>query len=230
MNIIYAILDILRNALVWSLGLVLDREPQTGEALRLYLLLVATGFATWLAFYWRDFALRSRVLRRRLEPHERYAGPYLQAIQRGDEIRYAIVRIGYNHKKKRFDAFGRIYSPAGNELSAFQSRHVFFPAEDDDGLEFIWDGRRAASGYTSMKIEDRDGDYIEGSGYVIAFGLKPKTYPMLFKRLFGADVREVLDVDTPSHPGEEASFIRSFHERLGEKVRQSFEGAAEELP
>jgi hypothetical protein len=80
-----------------------------------------------------------------------------------------------------------------------------------------------------MKIEDRDGDYIEGSGYVIAFGQKPKSHPMLFKRLFEADVREVLGVDAPSHPGEEAAFVKRFHEELGEKVRQSFEDAAEEL-
>jgi hypothetical protein len=229
MNIFYAIIEIVRTVLIWAMGLVLDREPQAGEAFRLFFLIVATGVATWLSFYWRDLALRWRMLRKRLLPDERYAGQYLQAVQRGDEIRYAIVHIRYNAKRKRFEAYGRSYNYSGDEVSEFQSHHLLFPADDEDNLEFIWQGHRAAAGYTCMKVEDRDGDYVEGSGYVIAFGQKPKTYPILFKRLYGGDIREVLGVNAPAHPKEEPGFVRKFHAELGEKVRHSFENTAEEV-
>jgi hypothetical protein len=230
MNILFSILDIVQTLVVWSMGLILGRELQAGEAFRLLLVLASTSISTWLFFYWRDLARKSRRLRRRLEPNERYSGSYLQVIQRDDEIRYAVLRIEYISRKKRFEVFGRIYNPAGNELSAFQAYHVVFPTEDSENLEFVWKGRRAASGFTCMKVENRDGDYIEGGGYVIAFGAKPRTFPVLFKRLFNDDVREVLGVNVPSHSGEDAAFIRAFHDRLGEKVRHSFENTAEEVP
>jgi hypothetical protein len=229
MNIFYAILEIVRTVLIWTMGLVLDREPQAGEAFRLLILILATGVATWLTFYWRDLALRWRVFRKRLLPHERYAGQYIQAVERADEIRYAIIHIFYHAGKKRFEALGRSYNHAGDEVSAFQSHHLFFPDENDENLEFIWQGRRAATGYTCMRVESQEDGYIEGSGYVIAFGQKPKAYPILFKRLDGAGVREVLGINAPAHPKEEAGFIRKFHAELGEKVRQSFESTAEEV-
>jgi hypothetical protein len=230
MNILFSILDIVQTLVVWSMGLILGRQPQPAEAFRLLFVLASTSISTWLFFYWRDLARKSRRLRRRLEPDERYSGLYLQAIQRGEGIRYAILKISYVSRKRRFEVYGRIYDPGGNELSAFRSHYVFFPTEESEVIEFAWKGRRAASGFTCMKVENRDGDYIEGSGYVIAFGANPKTFPVLFKRLFNADVHEVLGVSVPSQPGEDAAFIRSFHDRLGEKVRHSFENTAEEVP
>jgi hypothetical protein len=230
MNIFYAILEVVRTAIIWAMGLILDRELQDNEAYRMLFLIVATGVATWLTFYWRSLALRWRFVRKRLLPEERYAGRYLQAVHRdGGEIRYVIVHICYNSRKKRFEAYGRAYNDSGEEVSSFQSHHLHFPAEGDENLEFIWQGRRAASGYTCMKVEARDGDYIEGSGYVIAFGQKPKTYPLLFKRLHGGDIYEALGVNAPAHPKEEAEFIKKFHGELGAKVRHSFESTAEEV-
>ncbi|MGO9485270.1 MAG: hypothetical protein ACLPX9_11900 [Rhodomicrobium sp.] len=225
----YAIFEVIRAALVWAMGLVLDREPQTGEAFRLLSLIVFTGIATWLSFYWRDLALRSRTIRRRLLPDERYAGRYLQAVRRGDEIRYAIVRIFYNTKKRQFEALGRNYNSSGEEVSSFRSNHIVFPAGNDNDIEFIWQGKRAATGYTCMKIETSDDDYIEGDGYVIAFGQKPKTFPIRFKHLHGGHVRQALGIDAPARPDDEARFIRKFHAELGDAVRHGFESAAEEV-
>ena len=229
MTVFYTILEVIRTALIWAMGLILDREPQGGEALRLFSLLVFTGVATWLTFYWRDLALRWRIFRRRLLPGERYAGRYLQAVRRGEEIRYVIVHIFYNIKKGRFEAHGRTYNASGEEISAFRSKHVLLPTEKDGDIEFIWQGNRAAAGYTYMKRENRDDGYIEGDGYIIAFGEKPKTFPILFKYLHGGHVQEALGIDVPEHPKQEPGFIRKFHAELGEFVRHGFESTAEEV-
>ena len=85
MNILYAILDLVRAVLVWAWGFVLDREPQGGEAFRLLFLLLFTGIATWLTFYWRDLLLRWRFIRARFLPGEHFAGQYVQAVKRGEE-------------------------------------------------------------------------------------------------------------------------------------------------
>ena len=146
MNIFYTIVEVVRAALVWSMGFVLEREPQGSEAFRLLFLLLFTGMATWLSFYWRDLALRSEFMRRRLLPGERYAGRYLQAVRRGDEIRYAIIHIFYNARKKRFEAHGRNYNSSGDEVSSFRSKHVLLPPDKDGDIEFIWQGNRAAAG------------------------------------------------------------------------------------
>jgi hypothetical protein len=229
MNIFNTILEFIQTVLLWAMGLVLDREPQPEEAYRLLFLILVTVGVTWLTFYWRDAATRWQMLRKRLLPDERYAGQYLQAVQRGEEIRYAIVHIFYHTGRRRFEAAGRSYNRSGEEISSFQSHHVLFPAENDENLEFIWQGRRAAVGYTCMKVENQEGDYIEGSGYAIAFGPKPKTYPILFKRLDGGGVREALGVSAPAHLKDESGFIQKFHAKLGDKVRQSFESTAEEV-
>lgn len=224
-----AIFDILHTALVWAMGLVLDREPQTGEAYRLLSLLVFAVVATWLSLYWRSFVLRSRTIRRKLLPDERYAGQYLQAVQRGDEIRYAIVRIFYNNKRGRFEAHGRNYTPSGEEISSFKSKHIVFPAGKENTIEFIWQGKRPAAGYTCMKIDSSDQNYIEGDGYIIAFGQSPRTFPIRFKYLHGRHVRQALGIDTPAHPEGETRFIRKFHAELGDAVRRGFENSAEEV-
>jgi hypothetical protein len=229
MNIFYTIVEVVRAALVWSMGFVLEREPQGSEAFRLLFLLLFTGMATWLSFYWRDLALRSEFMRRRLLPGERYAGRYLQAVRRGDEIRYAIIHIFYNARKKRFEAHGRNYNSSGDEVSSFRSKHVLLPPDKDGDIEFIWQGNRAAAGYTCMQRENRDDDYIEGDGYIIAFGQKPKTFPILFKHLHGDHVRKALGTGVPAHPKEEPGFVRKFHAELGEAVRHGFESAAEEV-
>ena len=74
MNIFYTIVEVVCAALVWSMGFVLEREPQGSEAFRLLFLLLFTGMATWLSFYLARPALRSEFMRRRLLPGERYAG------------------------------------------------------------------------------------------------------------------------------------------------------------
>ncbi len=228
MTAFYTILEIIRTSLIWAMGLVLDREPQGGEAFRLLFLILITGIATWLSFYWRSLALRSPFIRRRLLPEERYAGRYLQAVRRGSEIRYAIVHIFYNPRKKRFEAHGRNYSPSGEEVSSFRSKHVLLPPDKDGDIEFIWQGNRAAAGYTCMKRENRDDDYIEGDGYVIAFGQKPRTFPILFKHLHGGHVRKALGIGAPERMKEEPGFVRKFHAELGEAVRHGFESVVEE--
>ncbi len=221
--------EVIQEALIWIMSGVLDRQPQGGEALRMLLLAVFPGIATWAGVYWRGLAFRSTGIRRRLLPGERYAGQYLQAVRRGDEVRYVIVHIYYNRSKSRFEALGRNYNSSGEQTSSFKSNYMIFPSDKDDNIEFIWQGSRAASGYTRMTVENPDGDYIEGDGYVIVFGAKPKAFPILFKHLHGRHVRDALGIAPPTQAGEEGRFIRKFHAKLGGAVKEAFEGAAEEV-
>jgi len=224
-----AIFELIREALIWAMSWVLDRQPQGQEAFRLFFLVIFTGIATALSFYWRDFAFRSPSIRRRLLPDERYAGRYLQAVWRGDQVRYAIVHIYYNRRKRRFEALGRNYNSSGEEVSSFKSNYMLFPSDKDENIEFIWQGNRSASGYTRMRVETSDEDYIEGDGFVMTFGQKPKTFPILFKHLHSGHVRQALGINAPAHSSEEPRFIRRFHAKLGDAVREGFESAAEEV-
>lgn len=221
--------EVIRELLIWVMSWVLDRQPQGGEAFRLLFLIVFTALTTWLGFYWRNLAFRSPAIRRRLLPEERYAGRYLQAVRRGDEVRYAIVHIYYNQRKRRFEAAGRNYGPSGEEVSSFKSNYMLFPSDKDDNIEFIWQGSRAASGYTRMRVETSDEDYIEGGGLIMTFGEQPKVFPMLFKHLHDEHVRQALGIDPPAHSSEEPRFIKRFHAELGNEVKEAFEGAAEEV-
>lgn len=224
-----AIFEVIREALIWTMSWFLDRQPQGGEAFRLFFLILFTAIATWFSFYWRNLAYRSPAIRRRLLPNERYAGRYLQAVWRGDGVRYAIVHIYYNRRKKRFEALGRNYNSEGEEVSSFHSNYMLFPSDRNEDIEFIWQGNRAASGYTRMRVENSDEDYIEGDGYVITFGSKPKSFPLLFKHLHSGHVRQALGIDAPAHSSEEPRFIRKFHAMLGDAVREGFESAPEEV-
>jgi hypothetical protein len=217
--------EVISSALIWIMSWVLDRRPHGGEALRLILLILLTGFATWLGLYWRDLAYRSPSIRRRLLPEERYAGRYLQAVWHGGAPRYTIVNIYYNRERKRFEVAGRVYSPAGEELSSFKSSYMLFPSSKDDNIEFVWQGSRSASGYTRMTLEDSDEDYIQGDGLVMTFDAKPKAYPIRFKHLHEHYVREALGVRSPAHPSEEPEFIRKFHAMYGGAVKEGFAAA-----
>ncbi len=221
--------EVIRGALIWIMSGVLDRQPEGSEALRMLLLALFPGIATWAGVNWRDLAFRSPAIRRTLLPDERYAGRYLQAVWRAGEVRYAIVHIYYNRRKKRFEALGRNYNSSGEEVSSFRSNYMLFPSDKDENIEFIWQGSRAASGYTRMRVESSDEDYIEGDGYVMTFGQKPKTFPILFKHLHDSHVRQALGVSVPVHSSEEPRFIRKFHAKLGDAVREGFESSAEEV-
>jgi len=230
MNIVYTIVDTFGAALVWVLGLLLGREPQGGEAFRLLLLLLLAGFAGWLGYYWRGLPYRLRFLRRRFLPEERYAGQYIQAIQRGEAIRYAIVRISYDGRAGSFEADGRSYHPSGEEVSSFRSAFVFLPSDKCGEIEYVWEGSRAASGYTFMKIVSEDGELAEGEGYINTFGRPPESFPLLFKQLEDAALRESLGIGMPAHRKEEPGFVRKFHEKFGSAVTQGFVNEAEEVP
>jgi hypothetical protein len=230
MNIVSTIVDSTGTALVWALGLLLGREPQGGEAFRLLLLLVLAGFAGRLSYYWRGLPYRSRFLRGRLLPAERYAGQYIQAIQRGEAIRYAIVRISYIARAGCFEAEGRSYHPSGEEVSSFRSAFVFLPSDKCGEIEYVWEGSRAASGYTFMKIGSEDEGLAEGEGYINTFGRPPESFPLLFKQLEDAALRESLGMGAPAHRKEEPGFVRNFHEKYGSAVAQGFVSEAEEVP
>jgi hypothetical protein len=221
--------EVIRDALIWIMSWVLDREPEGGEALRMLFLIVFTGIATWLSFYWRDLALRSPSVRRRLLPEDRYSGRYLQAVAREDGLRYAIVNIFYNPRRRRFEAQGRNYNPSGEQVSSFRSVTVIFPSDKDGKIEFVWQGNRSNSGYTSMTVETEDEDYIEGDGAVQTFGPKPKVFPLLFKHLHEAHVKHALGVSPPVNAAEEPAFVRIFHAKLGEAVKAGFANVAEEF-
>jgi hypothetical protein len=220
--------EVIREALIWIMSWVLDRRPHGGEAFRLLFLIVFTAFASWVTFYWRDLAYRSRTIRRRLLPEERYAGRYLQAIWHGDEVRYAIINIFFNQRKKRFEVSGRTYGPGGDGLSSFKSSYLLFPSDKDDNLEFIWQGARADSGYTRMTLDASDEDYVQGVGLVMNFSAQPKAYPIRFKQLREHFVRDALGVHPPKAAAEEPVFIEKFHAKFGGAVRDGFAAAEPE--
>ncbi len=212
--------EVIREALIWLMSWVLDRRPHSSEAFRLFLLISFTIVATWLTFYWRDLAYRSPTIRRRLLPDERYAGRYLQAVWRGDVVRYAIINIFFNRAKKRFEIAGRSYNSEGNDVSSFKSTYVLFPADKDDNIEFIWQGARSDSGYTRMTVEGGDEDYIQGIGLVMRFDAnKPKAFPIRFKHLHNHFVKEALGVHAPAHAVDEPEFIKKFHAMYGDAVK-----------
>lgn len=229
MNILYTIIEIAGAALAWALGLLLGRDPQSGEAFRLLLLLLLAGFGGWLIYHWRETLYRSRFLRRRLLPGERYAGQYIQAIKRGDTMRYALLRFSYNASAGCFEAEGRSYRPSGEEVSSFRSAFVFLPADKCGEIQYVWEGSRAASGYTFMKIDSEEGDLAEGEGYINIFGNPPRGFPLLFKRLQDAVLRESLGVGLPFRRKEEPAFIEKFHKTFGAAVAQGFVTEAEEV-
>jgi hypothetical protein len=219
--------EVIQEALIWIMSWMLDRRPHGGEALRLLLLIAITGVATWLSLYWRDLAYRSSAMRRRLLPEERYAGRYLQAIWRSGKVRYAIVNIYYNGRKRRFEVAGRNYSPAGDEVSSFRSAYVLFPSDSDNFIEFIWQGSGASTGYTRMALEDSDEDYVEGEGHMVTLHARPDTYPIRFKKLHDRYVRPALGVNSPAHPFEEPAFIRKFNKMYGASVEEGFADSRE---
>jgi hypothetical protein len=222
-------LEVIREGSIWLTGWILDREPQGGEAFRLLCLVLFSGLATWSILHWRDLALRFPSVRKRLLPEERYAGRYLQAASRKDGIRYAILDVYYNPRQRRFEVFGRNYSPAGEQLSSFKSSHILFPSVKDENIEFIWQGSKSASGHTLMRVEIVDADYIEGDGRIQTFSANPEILPILFKLLHEGHVRQALGVGPPSSAAEEPDFIRSFHEKLGGAVLAGFSNVAEEV-
>ena len=173
--------------------------------------------------------IASPGIRRRLLPEERYAGRYLQAVSREDGVRYAIINIFYNPRRRRYEAAGRVYSPSGDQVSAFKSSTMIFPSDKDGSIEFVWQGNRAASGYTRMRVETEDEDYIEGDGTVQTLGPKPKVFPILFKHLHDAHVRQAIGIGTPLNAAAEPAFVRTFHAQLGDAVKAAFANVAEEV-
>jgi hypothetical protein len=193
---------------------------------RLVLLILFTVLLTWIGLYWREFAYRSPRIRRSLLPEERYAGRYLQAIWRGDGVRYAVVNIFYNRERRRFEVAGRSYSPDGKELSSFRSPYVLFPSGRDYDIEFIWEGSDKTSGCTRMTVDNTDESFIQGHGLVVTVDAEPKAYPIRFKHMQDHHVREALGVPCPAHASEEPEFIRKFNTLFGQAVKEGFANAA----
>jgi hypothetical protein len=223
-------IEVIREALIWVVGWVLEREPQGLEPFRLLLLIAFSAFVTWLGFYWRSLALRSPSLRKRMLPEERYAGRYLQAVDREDGLRYSIIRIFYNPRRRRFEASGRNYEPSGEKVSAFTSAYLIFPTDGENAIQFVWKGDRAASGHTLMALENEEDDgYVEGSGRIQIFGDKPTVLPIRFKQLHPAHVESALGAPPPVHSAGEPAFIKAFHAKFGKAVKAGFENVAEEV-
>jgi hypothetical protein len=214
--------EVIRDALIWIMSWVLDRRPHGSEAFRLLFLIAFSIAATVLTFYWKDLAYRSRFLRRRLMPEERYVGRYLQAVWRQGELRYSFVHIYYNWRRHRFEVAGRSYTTAGEEAGAFKSSYVLFPSDKDANIEFIWQASNGSTGYTRMIIEDGDEDYIQGDGHIMTFAAKPEAYPIQFKHLHEGHVREALGVECPCDSSQEPPFLKKFHGIYGARVADGF--------
>jgi len=216
--------EAIRDALIWIMSWIVDRRLHSEEAARLLALAAVSVLATWLIIYWKTFAGRSAAIRRRLMPEERYAGRYLQALWRPGEVRYSIIDLFYNARRRRYEVAGRTYNSEGKELAAFQSSYVLFPSSKHAHIEFIWQASNGTSGYTKMTLEDLKDDYIQGDGLVITFDAWPKAYPIRFKHLADHYVRDALGVRSPSNTAEEPDFIKTFHATYGERVMEGFGG------
>ncbi|MGA7326734.1 MAG: hypothetical protein WBX25_20140 [Rhodomicrobium sp.] len=216
-------LDLGRAALISIMGLVLDREPSEGEALRLLLLLALSAILTWLVFRWRGTAYRFPGVREELLPGERYSGQYLQAVWRGASVHYAIAAIDYSPRAKRFEVVGRTYRSSGEKLSDFRSAHVMFPRGKDRNIEFVWEGAGDSSGYTRMTVRTAGQDYIEGDGFLTSFELHPKSFPMQFKQIHRRHIRDALGIDPPKRAEQEPDFIRTFHAVFGASIKNAFD-------
>jgi hypothetical protein len=225
-----AMLDVIRDALIWLAAWVLDRPPQLGEAIRLVLLAILAGLAVFLGLSWREIACRIFPgLRARILPELRFTGRFLQAIRQGDELRYAIVSIAYDRRRRLFDIAGRNYTPMGEALSSFKSSQMILSPDREQTIEFIWQARRRTSGYTRMTVEASNEGFLEGDGLLVTLGTKPKSFPLLFKELHDRYVRRALEIGPPATPGEEPAFIRAFHAKLGQAVLDGFAADAEEV-
>jgi hypothetical protein len=223
-------LHVLSDALIWLASWVLDRPPQIGEAIRLFLLAIFAWLAAFASFYWREVAWRIFPgLRGRILPELRYTGSFLQATRHGDEIRYAIISIAYNRRRRLFEIAGRNYTPSGEALSSFKSNQMILSPDREQTIEFIWQARRRTSGYTRMTVDASNEGFLEGDGLVVTLSAKPKAFPLLFKQLHGRHVWHSLEIGPPSNPGEEPAFIRAFHAKLGEAVMEGFAADAEEM-
>ena len=216
--------EVIHDALIWTTSLVPWR-PLGGGAFRPFFLIALSILAAVLVFSWKGLAYRLPPIRRSLLPEERYAGRYLQALWRKGEVRYSIVRIFYNARRRRYEVTGRTYSTAGRKLSDFKSADVLLPPTGKDGtIEFVWRSGSSSKGYTSMTLEESGDDYIQGDGRVITFGTWPMAYPVLFKLLHDHHVRKALGVRSPIHPAEEPEFVKKFHAAFGENVMEGFGG------
>ncbi len=218
------------DALIWIMSWVVDRRLHSEQAFRILFVVAVSVFATWLIIYWRNLARRSPAIRRRMMPEERYAGRYLQALWRQGEVRYSFVNIYYNPRRRRYEVAGRTYDPAGRELTEFRSSWILFPSEKDANIEFIWQARNSSQGYTRMKLENPNEDYLQGDGHVITFDAWPRSYPLRFKHLQDHHVREALGVRAPSNSSEEPEFVRKFHAAFGAHVMEGFGGAVKAEP
>jgi hypothetical protein len=222
--------DVIRDALIWPASWVLDRPPQIGEAIRLLLLVIFAGLAVFLGLSWREIACRIfPVLRPRILPGLRYTGRFLQATRYGDEVRYAIVSIAYDRRRNLFDIAGRNYTSSGEALSSFKSSQMILSPDREQTIEFIWQARRRASGYTRMTVDASNEGFLEGDGLVVTLSTKPKAFPLLFKQLHDRYVWHALGMGPPANAGEEPAFIRAFHAKLGPAVMQGFGADAEEM-
>ncbi len=218
--------EVIRDAFIWVLSWAVDRRLHSEEALRL-LFLVGSGVAATLLFlYWRRFACRFHMFRRRLMPEDRYAGRYLQALWRNNELRYSFVTIFYNTRRRDYDVNGRTYSPAGQPLTEYKSTYVILPSRKEGAIEFFWRTPNASQGYTQMTLQESDHDYIQGGGRVVTLDAWPVAYPIRFKHMDDRYVREALGVHSPANASEEPEFIRKFHERFGAQVMEGFGGGA----
>ncbi|MBJ7533790.1 hypothetical protein JDN40_06705 [Rhodomicrobium vannielii ATCC 17100] len=222
--------EVIRDALIWLMSWVLDKPPQGGEAFRLLFLIGFSVFATWLSMYWRDLAYRSRTIRRRLKPEERYAGRYFQAVWQKGDLRYAFVNIFFDWRARRYKAAGRAYGADGAELASFSSSYVRFPSEKDSEIEFMWKSNSGVSGYTRLGIEDSDEDLIQGDGLVVHIDGEICSYQMKFKHMHDRYVREALGVAVPKDSSQEPNFVRLFNVRYGPAVRSGFAGAPKSEP
>ena len=216
----------LRDALIWVASWVVDRRLHSEQAFRILFLIAFAVVATLLILYWKDLAFRSSAIRRRFLSGERYAGRYLQALWRNNEVRYSFVDIFYNPRRRGYEVRGRTYTSSGQRLGDFKSAYVRFPSRKDANIEFIWRGSGSAQGFARMTLEDSADHYIQGKGQVITFDVWPRAYPLRFKPLHDHHVREALGVSAPASSREEPDFVKKFHQVFGPSVMEGFGGGA----
>lgn len=212
--------ELIKEGLLWVISLFLDRQPELDEAIRLVVLIASTVAISWLALSWQSIALRVRPIRAWIEPNERYAGRYLLAVLDENEVRYSIVHIHYDFGKRRYVLDGRYYFADGTKRTHIRSDYISFPDEDEQAIEYVWQGKRyqdikTIEGYVRMDCDLREHNYCEGDGFVMNFENPPTIKFFQFKFLRDDMVLEALGVETPSSNAEEPNFVRRFHAKFG---------------
>lgn len=174
----------------------------------------------------RPIALRFRILRRIFQKKEVYAGCYVQIVDGGEERRYSIIDIFYDHKAGGYFLKGIQYDTFGNRAIDFTSQNVAFRAGPSNCIEFVWqsesiEDKQRFDGYTMMCIDDPSNhDMYEGRGFFVTFHKFPLRYDLRFFKITAERLNHFrltsksINLELPSTEQARRKFVMALHVAL----------------